>query len=67
MSYKSVLQECLTKVSQDFPTGVSDKSVAKSVPQDCSIRVSGKSVLRVSYKSAPQKCTARVFRKSAPI
>ena len=56
MSYKSVPQECPTRVSH------------KSVPQECPIRVSHKSVLqkcptRVSYKSDPQECP-RVSCKS---
>ena len=59
MSYKSVPQECPTRVSH------------KSVPQECPIRVSHKSVLqesptRVSYKSDPQECPTRVSQKSVP-
>ena len=56
MSYKSVPQECPTRVSH------------KSVPQECPIRVSHKSVLqecptRVSYKSGPQECATRVSHR----
>ena len=66
MSYKSVPQECPTRVSyksvpQECPTRVSHKSFR----QECPIRVSHKSVLqecptRVSYKSGPQECATRV-------
>ena len=61
MTHKSVLQECLTRVSQ------------KSDPQECPIRVSHKSVLqerpvreppRVSRKSVLQECPRRVSHKS---
>ena len=42
------------KVTQEFPTRVSHKSV----PQECPTRV--------SYKSVPQECPTRVSRMSAP-
>ena len=58
MPHKSVLQECLTRVSY------------KSVTQECRTRVSYKSVTqecrtRVSYKSVTQECLTRVLHKSA--
>ena len=59
MSYKSVPQECPTRVPY------------KSVPQECPTRVSHKSVLqesptRVSCKSVPYECPTRVSYKSVP-
>ena len=72
MSYKSVSQECRTRVSyKSVPQECPARVPHKSVPQECPIRVPHKSVLqecptRVSYKSDPQECPTRVSYKSVP-
>ena len=80
MSYKSVPEECPTRVSQnsapqELPTRVTHKSVLqvshKSVLQECPTRVSCKSApqecpTRVTHKSFLQECPTRVSRKSVP-
>ena len=72
MSYKSVPQECPTRVSrksvlQECPKTVLRKSFLQEWParaQECPTRVSQECPTRVSCKSAPQECPTRVTHKS---
>ena len=78
LSYKSVPQECPTRVStrvprkivrQECPTRTPRKSARKSAPPDCATRVRNKAERafpRVPYKSEPQQCqVARLCHESA--
>ena len=70
MSYRSIPQECPTRVShKSVPQECLTRVSYKSVPQECPTRVSHKSFLqecptRVSYKSVLQECPRRKSHKS---
>ena len=70
MSYRSIPQECPTRVShKSVPQECPTRASYKSVPQECPTRVSHKSFLqecptRVSYKSVLQECPRRKSHKS---